>query len=97
LQNQEKCDKRVLELADNMASTLSYIEDVEQFARLPQLKKAIEEVWPLMEETTNIVLKYTSRGGAGMCVIIRKFPWVTILSHRKGVALGSLIKGSRRD
>jgi len=74
LQNQEKCDKRVLELADNMARTLSYIEDVEQFARLPQLKKAIEEVRPLMEKTTNIVLKYTSRGGAGMCVTFENFP-----------------------
>ena len=54
-----------------MASILGYIEDVEQFVRLPQLKKAIEEVWPLMEKTMNIILMYTSRrGGVGVCAFI---------------------------
>jgi hypothetical protein len=65
LQAQEDCHKPVLGLADNMICTLGYIEDVEQFARLVQLKKAIEEVQPLMEDTANFILMYTSRSGAG--------------------------------
>ena len=47
-----------------MASTLGYIEDVEQFARLGQLKQAIKDVKPLMEDTTNFIVGFTS-GGAG--------------------------------
>lgn len=56
----------VLDLAENMARTLRYIEDVEQFARLAQLKKTIEEVYPLMEETQNFILLFTNRSGMGM-------------------------------
>jgi hypothetical protein len=51
-----------------MARTLGYIEDVEQFARLVQLTKAIEEVRPLMEDTANFILKYTAGGSAGVYV-----------------------------
>lgn len=51
-----------------MARTLRYIEDVEQFARLVQLKKTIEEVYPLMEETQNFILLMTSRSGMGVLV-----------------------------
>ena len=48
-----------------MARTLDYIEDVEQFARINQLKKAIEEVRPLLEDTTNFILAVINRTGAG--------------------------------
>lgn len=48
-----------------MAATLGYIEDVEQFARLYQLRKSIEEVRPLMEDTANFILMFTSRSNTG--------------------------------
>ncbi|RXW24196.1 hypothetical protein EST38_g1638 [Candolleomyces aberdarensis] len=57
----EKCDRVVVNLADNMARTLSYISDVEQFARIAQLKKALEDVRPLMEETANFILRFVNR------------------------------------
>jgi hypothetical protein len=45
-----------------MACTLGYIKDVQQFARLRQLKQAIKEVQPLMEDTTNFIIEFTSDG-----------------------------------
>jgi hypothetical protein len=42
-----------------MACTLGYIEDVKQFARLAQLKQAIKDVMPLMEDTTNFIVEFT--------------------------------------
>jgi hypothetical protein len=55
----------VLDLAENMACLLGYIEDVEQFAKLMQLKRAIEDITPLMTEVTNFILEYTSRSELG--------------------------------
>ena len=54
--------KSLLDLVENMACTIAYMEDVEQFARLEELKEAIKNVQPLVEETTNFVLKYSSTG-----------------------------------
>jgi len=45
-----------------MARTLGYIEDVKQFARLAQLKQAISDVTPLMEDTSNFIVKFTYDG-----------------------------------
>jgi hypothetical protein len=45
-----------------MACTLGYIEDVKQFAHISQLKQAIKEVTPLMEETTNFIVEFTRDG-----------------------------------
>jgi hypothetical protein len=45
-----------------MACTLGYIEDVKQFARLSQLKQAIKDVTPLMEDTTNFIVELTCDG-----------------------------------
>ena len=42
-----------------MARTLGYIEDVQQFARLGQLKQAIKDVKPLMEDTTNLIVEFS--------------------------------------
>ena len=42
-----------------MACTLGYIEDVKQFARLGQLKQAIKDVKPLMEDATNLIVEFT--------------------------------------
>jgi hypothetical protein len=52
-----------LQLADDMASIVGYISDIEQFARISQLEKAMEDVHPLIEDTTNFILRYTSRSG----------------------------------
>ncbi|KAF5347992.1 hypothetical protein D9756_010129 [Leucocoprinus leucothites] len=60
---QDECDKLILGMAESMARTLWYIEDVRQFARLTQLKKTIEDVFPLMEETQNFILMLTNRTG----------------------------------
>ncbi|KDQ49097.1 hypothetical protein JAAARDRAFT_201143 [Jaapia argillacea MUCL 33604] len=65
LQDQEQCDKLILDLANDMAQTLGYIEDVKQFARLVQLKQALDEVDSLMKETTNFILEYTSYSAEG--------------------------------
>jgi hypothetical protein len=67
LQNQVQCNQLILDLIDDMARTLGYIQDVEQFAQLGQLKQAIKEVKPLMEDTTNFIVEFTSNGG-GMSV-----------------------------
>lgn len=48
-----------------MARTLSFIGDVEQFARIAQLKKALEDVRPLMEETANFILRFVNRTRTG--------------------------------
>ena len=65
LKDQEQCDQLILDLAKDMASTLGYLEDVRQFARLAQLKQAIKDVAPLMEETTNFIVEFTyDRGGS---------------------------------
>ncbi|KDQ50904.1 hypothetical protein JAAARDRAFT_199602 [Jaapia argillacea MUCL 33604] len=62
LQDQEQCDKLILDLAEDMSQTLGYIKDAEQFARLAQFRQALKEVHPLMEETAKFILKYTSCG-----------------------------------
>lgn len=61
LLEQDKCNRVVVDLADRMARTLSFILDVQQFARLAQLKRALEDVRPLMQDTTNFILKYANR------------------------------------
>ena len=63
LKDQEQCNELVLELAKDMACTLGYIEDIKQFARLAQLKQAIRDVTPLMEDTTNFIVELTYDGG----------------------------------
>jgi len=62
LKNQEQCNQLVLDLAKDMACTLGYIEDVKQFARLAQLKQAIRDVTPLMDDTTNFVVEFAYDG-----------------------------------
>ena len=69
LESQELCNQVVLEIAENMAHILGYIADVQQFARLVQLRTAIEDIAPLLEDTTNFIIKYTSRSEAGIFVL----------------------------
>ena len=63
MKDQEQCNQLVLDLARDMACTLGYIEDVKQFARLAQLKQAILDVTPLMEDTTNFIVEFNYDGG----------------------------------
>ena len=69
MENQEQCNQLMLDLAKDMASTLGYIEDVEQFARLGQLKQAIKDVKPLMEDTTNFIVRFTSDGAGAFLLL----------------------------
>jgi len=62
LKDQKECNQLVLDLAKDMACTLGYIEDVKQFSRLAQLKQAIRDVTPLMEETTNFIVEFPYDG-----------------------------------
>ncbi len=62
LKNQERYNELILDLAKDMACILGCIEDVKQFARLAQLKQAIKDVTPLMEDTTNFIVEYTCDG-----------------------------------
>jgi len=64
LEDEERYNQLVLDLAKDMAYTLGYIEDVEQFARLGQLQQAIKEVQPFVEGTTNFIVEFTSDGEA---------------------------------
>ena len=60
----------MLDLAKDIACTLGYIEDVKQFARLGQLKLALKEVTPLIEDTTNFIVKFTSDGQGPSSLIL---------------------------
>jgi hypothetical protein len=52
-----------------MESMLQYVADVEQFAKLPKLLEAIEEVAQLVKDTKEFVFKYCSQGELGMSII----------------------------
>ena len=60
----------MLDLAKDIACTLGYIEDVKQFAGLGQLKLALKEVKPLIEDTTNFIVKFTSDGQGPSSLIL---------------------------
>jgi hypothetical protein len=69
LEEQGQNNEQILQLADDMATLITYIEDVEQFARIVQLKKAMEDIRPLIEDTTNFILRYTSRSGTSTPIL----------------------------
>jgi hypothetical protein len=77
LKIQEQCKQLELDLAKDMACTLGYIQDVKQFARLAQLKQAIKDVTPLMEDTTNFILESTC-DGQGSC--LRFYDFIGVLT-----------------
>jgi hypothetical protein len=70
LEEQEQNNDPIIQLADDMASIIPYIEDVEQFARISQLRKAIEDIFPLIEDTKNFILRYTSRSGTSTAIVL---------------------------
>jgi hypothetical protein len=82
LRGEELRHRSVLELAENMACVLTYVVDVEQFAELAQLKNAIEEIRPLVEDTTNFIVEISSRGKIGMCCSTSLVVLHTNLAHR---------------
>jgi hypothetical protein len=53
-------------LIEAIACTLGFVEDVEQFARLHELKRAIKSMGPLVEDTTKFIVGYVSRSELGM-------------------------------
>jgi hypothetical protein len=62
LKKQDEYNRLILDLAKDMACTLSYIENVKQFALLGQHKQAIKDVTPFMEDATNFIVEFTCNG-----------------------------------
>ncbi|PVF92699.1 WD40 repeat-like protein [Serendipita vermifera] len=60
LKDQEQCSKDILDLAENMTYAIGYVEDVEQFARITQLKDAIDDLRHLIDDTLNFMRRYSS-------------------------------------
>jgi hypothetical protein len=60
-----------------MAQIIGYISDVQQFARLVQLKSALEDVQPLMADMTNFIIQHTSRSETGMLDLRVLFDLIT--------------------
>ena len=77
----------MLDLAKDMAFSLGYIEDVKQFVRLSQLKRALEDLRPLIEDTTNFIVQFTSHGQGPSS--LGCFPAISNPAIR--IALGSLL------
>lgn len=50
----------------NMANILGYIEDIEPIAKLTDLVEAIKDVRPLIEDFSNFIIAYSSRGVFGI-------------------------------
>ena len=76
-----------------MAFSLGYIEDVKQFARLSQLKRALEDLRPLIEDTTNFIVRFTSNGQGPSS--LRCFSAISNPAIR--IALGSLLSYSDQE
>ena len=83
----------MLDLANDMACTLGYIEDVKQFVRLGQLKLAIKDVTPLMEDTTNFIVQFTCNGQSPSS--FRCSSAITNSAIR--IALGSLLSPHKQE
>jgi hypothetical protein len=66
LEKQEQSSELILDLAENMARILGYISDVQQFARLVQLKTALADVQPLLADTTNFIIQRTAHSETSM-------------------------------
>jgi len=60
----------LLNLVEDMESTIQYVADVEQFARLAKLVEAIEEVKILVKKTEEFVVNYCSRNELGALVTL---------------------------
>jgi hypothetical protein len=87
LEEQGQNKEQILQLADDIASIITYIEDVEQFARISQLKEAMEGICPLIEDTTNFILRYTSQSETSMIHYLA-FQCITnasFRSHSRGI------------
>ena len=83
----------MLDLAKDMAFSLGYIEDVKQFARLGQLKLALKDLTPLIEDTTNFIVRFTSNGQGPLslrCISTISNPTIRI-------ALRSLVSDSDQE
>ena len=83
----------MLDLAKDMAFSLGYVEDVKQFVRLSQLKWALGDLRPLIEDTTNFIVRFTSNGqgpSSLRCLSAISNPAIRI-------ALGSLLSYSDQE
>ena len=83
----------MLDLAKDMAFSLGYIEDVKQFAHLGQLKLALKDLTPLIEDTTNFIVQFTSNGQS-----LSSLPcFSAIYNPMVHIALGSLVSHSDQE
>ncbi|KAJ6590131.1 hypothetical protein DFH09DRAFT_976723, partial [Mycena vulgaris] len=67
---EDKCVKDIRDLVADMAHSLNFITDVKQFAKLDQLKRALEEVDHLMRNTANFISRYSSRSPGSRIILL---------------------------
>jgi hypothetical protein len=69
-----------LELAEDMARTLDYVQDVEQFARIRQFVETIKEVQTLLGDAQNFIIKHCSHNELGTLALLPMSFWEHNLS-----------------
>jgi regulator of sigma D len=62
LQEQEKYDNSIRDLALGMTSMLSFVDTVQDRAKIQQLKKIVEQMMKLIEDASNFIIEYLSDG-----------------------------------
>jgi hypothetical protein len=66
LKEKQQCNQLILELVEDMAKMLDYLEEIKQFAELEILKEAMEGAVPLVDETRQLIIKHYSQDQPSM-------------------------------
>lgn len=63
LRDQQICHEKILSLAKDMASSINYIQDVEQFASFSQLKCALDDIRAIVKDVSDFINEFALRSG----------------------------------
>lgn len=63
LRDQQICHGKILSLANDITRSISYIQDVEQFASFSQLKHALDDVKVIIKDVSDFINEFASRSG----------------------------------
>lgn len=69
MQDQDECDEKVRELAQDMAMMFQYVDRIRELAILRELVMAISSGESLIKETTNYIVDYCQRRTKGVFVL----------------------------